>query len=110
VLRVDRAVEAALPLDDHCTVGLDLADDTAISGPKLRVRVGHELDAAADPDARSDPRGKKTCADCIHGHVLRVAFAPVLPRTVESDYPFGEEMVQLRRTDERAGGSFELDG
>ena len=110
MLRVDRAVEAALPLDDHCAVGLDLADDTAIPGPKLRVRIGHELDTAADPDARSDPRGKKTCADCIHGHVLRAASAPVLPRTVEMNQPFGEEMVQPHRTGERAGGSFELDG
>jgi hypothetical protein len=34
----------------------------------------------------------------------------VLPRTVEYAYPFGEETVQLHRTDWRAGGSFELDG
>jgi hypothetical protein len=39
-----------------------------------------------------------------------VAPTPVLPRTVDSDYPFGEDMVQLCRTGERAGGSFELDG
>ena len=98
MLRVDRAVEAALPLDEHCTAGLDLADDTAITGPKLGVRIGHELYPAADPDARSDPRSEKTCANCIHGHVLRALSTPVLPRTVEYSYPFGEETVQLQRT------------
>jgi hypothetical protein len=35
---------------------------------------------------------------------------PILPRTVEFPHPFGEETVQLQRTQERAGGSFELDG
>ena len=93
--------EATIKINDHCAVGLDLADDTAIPGPKLRVRIGHELDTAADPDARSDPRGKKTCADCIHGHVLRAASTSVLPRTDESHQPFGEEMVQLQRTGTR---------
>jgi hypothetical protein len=28
----------------------------------------------------------------------------------ESAYPFGEEAVERRRTSNRAGGSFELDG
>jgi hypothetical protein len=34
----------------------------------------------------------------------------VLPRRDESTYPFGEEAVEMRRTPNRAGGSFELDG
>jgi hypothetical protein len=35
---------------------------------------------------------------------------PILPPTDESTYPFGEEAVEGRRTPNRAGGSFELDG
>jgi hypothetical protein len=43
-------------------------------------------------------------------HVLRVASTLVLPRRVESHYPFGEEKVRTQRTEGRVGGSFELDG
>jgi hypothetical protein len=35
---------------------------------------------------------------------------PIFPRTDESTYPFGEEVVEAQRTPNRAGGSFELDG
>jgi hypothetical protein len=42
--------------------------------------------------------------------LVRVAAPRILPRRDESTYPFGEEPVEIWRTSERAGGSFELDG
>jgi hypothetical protein len=42
--------------------------------------------------------------------LVRGKAAAVLPRTDESTYPFGEEPVEMWRTPEGAGGSFELDG
>ncbi len=42
--------------------------------------------------------------------LVRGAAPAVLPRTDESTYPFGEEPVEMWRTPEGAGGSFELDG
>jgi hypothetical protein len=110
VTRVDRAVEAALPLDHDRPTGLDLAHDAAIARPKLHVGVRHELDHATDPHARSDPGGEETSTHCVHDHVVRATPGNVLPRMVESTYPFGEETVVERRTRGRAGGSFELDG
>jgi hypothetical protein len=110
VTRIDRAVEAALPLHDDRTVGLDLADDAAIPGPKLGIGVGDELDHTADPYACRNAGSEETSADCIHVLVLRAESTLVLPRTVESPYPFGQETVRGWRTGRRAGGSFELDG
>ena len=55
---VDRAVEAAIPLDDDRAAGVDLADDAAITGPELGIRARLELDHAADSDTRRDARGK----------------------------------------------------
>ena len=94
VTRVDRAVEAALPLHDDRTIGLDLADDSAIAGPKVGIGVRDELDHAADPHTRRNSGSEETSADCIHVLVLRVESTLVLPRTVESSYPFGQERVR----------------
>ena len=70
-MRVDRAIEATLPLDHDRSAGLDLADDAAISCPELRVGVLHELDHAADTHARSDAGGKKASTHCVHDRFLR---------------------------------------
>ncbi len=67
--RIDRAVEAALPLHDDRAAGLDSADDAAVAGPKLVVGVRHELDRATDSHARRDSRGEQTSTYCIHVHV-----------------------------------------
>lgn len=109
-MRIDRAAEPTIPVHDDGAVRLDLADDSAVADPKLRIRRRDELDHAADPHTRSDAGSKKTSTDCIHDLVLRVTRLAVLPRTVESAYPFGEETVGPCRTGDHAGGSFELDG
>jgi hypothetical protein len=42
--------------------------------------------------------------------LVRGTVPSILPRRDESTYPFGEEAVEMRRSPNRAGGSFELDG
>ena len=55
---IDRAVETALPLHDHCTGRVELAHDAPVAGPKVGTGVRDELDHSTDTHAGSDPRGE----------------------------------------------------
>jgi hypothetical protein len=64
--RVDRAMEAALPLDHHVATRFDRANDAAIANPQVRVSGRDQLDSATNPDARRNAGGKDTRTRSIH--------------------------------------------
>ena len=64
--RIDRTVEAAVPLHHHGTGRVELANDTPVTGPEVGSRVRNELDHGTDAHTGGDPRGEQTSTCRIH--------------------------------------------
>jgi hypothetical protein len=69
LLGVDLDGAAAVPDDPDMAAIFDVVDDAAIAGREAG-RVGHELDASPDGDARLDAGSQETSAKRIHGRVI----------------------------------------
>ena len=55
---VDGAMKTAIPFDDDRAAHFDAADDSAVTGMKLGVRIGQQLDHAPNPHPGCNP-GRK---------------------------------------------------